>query len=1033
MADRLSMAKRYLNAWLVLLLCLLTTGYASYYIKLDAESDAQRQFAFDCDEVELRIEGRLQAHKQVLLGAAALFDASDSVERDEWHAYAKRMQIDQHFHGIQGLGFSLLIAKDQLARHIAEIRKQGFPEYAVRPSGDRDVYTSIIYLEPFEGRNLRAFGYDMYSEPTRRAAMERARDENSAALSGKVRLVQETEKDVQAGTLMYMPVYRRLMPIETIKQRRAALYGWVYSPFRMDDLLAGVLKGRDNQADSHLHLQVYDGRNANVGRLLYNSEANGGATIRASSRFALERHMNLYGREWILHFARVGGSVSDLDYSKAWITLAGGLGGSLLLFLLMLSYLDTRLKAAQIAAELTTELRNSASELALHNRILEQISLGVSLPDVLRELVCQVEDMHPGMLCAVYLLDKEGKHLRYGAAPSLPEAYSQAMDGLMVSDNVCSCGAAAYRGERAIVADLQLQSDGELLCSLACREGIRSCWSQPIKDSDEHVLGTFAIYHKEPGQPSDIEIVLMERYAELAALVIERIRIQDDLHLKDLALNVTANAVVITNKDDRIEWVNQAFSDLTGYSVSEAIGHHTKELVKSGRHSQAYYGELWKTILTGKVWRGELINRRKDGTLYHEEMTISPVVNGQGEITHFVSVKQDVTARKMVEEKNQRLTRLYAALSQCNEAIVRCTSEEELFPQICHDAVQFGGMKMAWVGLVDEASRRIKPVASYGDGMEYLEGIQISSDADDPSGRGPTGTAVRENQPFWCQDFQRDPVTAPWHERGARFGWGGSAALPLLRNDVVIGAFTLYAGEVNAFDEPARNLLVEMARDISFALENFAHESERKRAEEQIRHYVAQLEISFMQTVAVATTLSEMRDPYTAGHERRVAEIAVAIGAELGLDARRIDGLRVSGYLHDIGKISIPTEILAKPGRLSEIEYLMIKGHPQASHDVLKDVEFPWPVAEVALQHHERMDGSGYPRGLKGDEILLEARIMAVADVVESMASHRPYRPALGIEKALAEIERGSGSIYDSAVAGACLRLFREKGYALPA
>ncbi len=209
--------------------------------------------------------------------------------------------------------------------------------------------------------------------------------------------------------------------------------------------------------------------------------------------------------------------------------------------------------------------------------------------------------------------------------------------------------------------------------------------------------------------------------------------------------------------------------------------------------------------------------------------------------------------------------------------------------------------------------------------------------------------------------------------------------------------------------------------------------SEKKRAEEQIQRHIVQLETAFMHSVKVATTLSEMRDPYTAGHERRVGEIAVAIGAELGFDARRQEGLRVAGYLHDVGKMTIPAEILAKPGKLSAIEFSMMKEHPQASYEVLKDVEFPWPVAQVALQHHERMDGSGYPQGLKGEEILFESRIMSVADVIEAMSGHRPYRAALGIDKALAEIERGRGTVYDPQVADACLRLFREKNYPIPA
>ena len=207
--------------------------------------------------------------------------------------------------------------------------------------------------------------------------------------------------------------------------------------------------------------------------------------------------------------------------------------------------------------------------------------------------------------------------------------------------------------------------------------------------------------------------------------------------------------------------------------------------------------------------------------------------------------------------------------------------------------------------------------------------------------------------------------------------------------------------------------------------------SDKKRTEKQIQRHLAQIEIAFMSTVQVITKLGEMRDPYTAGHQRRVAEIALAIGTEFGFDARRLEGLRVASYLHDVGKITIPSEILSKPGALSRAELQLVQGHAQASYEVLKNIEFPWPVADIVLQHHERMDGSGYPQGLKGDAILIEARIIAVADVVEAMSLHRPYRTGLGIEAALAEIQRGRGSAYDPAVVDACIKLFRENRYQL--
>jgi HD-GYP domain-containing protein (c-di-GMP phosphodiesterase class II) len=181
---------------------------------------------------------------------------------------------------------------------------------------------------------------------------------------------------------------------------------------------------------------------------------------------------------------------------------------------------------------------------------------------------------------------------------------------------------------------------------------------------------------------------------------------------------------------------------------------------------------------------------------------------------------------------------------------------------------------------------------------------------------------------------------------------------------------------------------------------------------------------------AIAVTV-ETRDPYTAGHQRRVSDLARAIATEMNLPIDRIDGIRMAAAIHDLGKISVPAEILSRPTKLTNIEFSLIKTHSQSGYDILKDIDFPWPIARTVLEHHERMNGSGYPNGLTGDNLLMESRILSVADVVESMGSHRPYRPSLGIEAALEEIEKNRGTLYDNTVADACLRLFREKGYQL--
>jgi len=205
----------------------------------------------------------------------------------------------------------------------------------------------------------------------------------------------------------------------------------------------------------------------------------------------------------------------------------------------------------------------------------------------------------------------------------------------------------------------------------------------------------------------------------------------------------------------------------------------------------------------------------------------------------------------------------------------------------------------------------------------------------------------------------------------------------------------------------------------------------RKQTEVELQQTLENLRKAVGATIQVMVSAVEMRDPYTAGHQTRVADLASAITTEMGLPQDKIDGIHMAGSIHDIGKLSIPAEILSKPTKLTNIEFSLIKEHSQKGYDMLKDVESPWPLAEIVYQHHERMDGSGYPRNLKGNEILIEARIMAVADVVESMASHRPYRPALGIDVALEEIETNRGTLYDNTVADACLRLFREKGFQL--
>ena len=254
----------------------------------------------------------------------------------------------------------------------------------------------------------------------------------------------------------------------------------------------------------------------------------------------------------------------------------------------------------------------------------------------------------------------------------------------------------------------------------------------------------------------------------------------------------------------------------------------------------------------------------------------------------------------------------------------------------------------------------------------------------------------------------------------------------------VVLIFTGYASlesAIEALREGAYDYLVkpcstdELRLKIEKGLERVRLAEERQRAEEKLRRSYEKLQRALEGTVHTLVAAIEMRDPYTAGHQRRVTQLACAIAHEMGLPEERVEGIRMAGLIHDIGKMNIPAEILSKPGLLSDLEYSLIKNHAQVGHDVLKEMDFPWPLAQIVLQHHERMDGSGYPQGLAGEDIILEARILAVTDVVEAMASQRPYRPSVGLDKALEEISQNRSVLYDPEVVDACLKVFAEERF----
>ena len=430
-----------------------------------------------------------------------------------------------------------------------------------------------------------------------------------------------------------------------------------------------------------------------------------------------------------------------------------------------------------------------------------------------------------------------------------------------------------------------------------------------------------------------------------------------------------ANDGIVIVQDGIVKYINARLAEMRGVTVEEVIGTPFTDHI--------YPDELpgvvdrYKQRMAGKdvspIYETAL--RRRDGSKIHTELNAG-MVTYQGKPADLVIIR-DITERKRAEEALRESEEKYRILVE-NATEVILIAQDGRLKFTNHAAVGLTGysdQELRSSPFIDFIHPDDRPMV----GERYLR--RIKGDV---------------SQPRYSFRLINKDGSTKWVEIDAVFvAWKGKPATLNFLSDV----------------------------------------TERKKNEEKLRQTLDGLGKALSGIFQVLSALTEKRDPYTAGHQRRVADLARAIGQEMGLVAERVEGLRLAGTIHDMGKIAIPSEILSKPTHLTEIEFNLIKVHPQVGYDILENIDFFWPIATMILQHHERMNGSGYPQGLKGENILLEARILAVADVVEAMASHRPYRPALGIEAALEEIEKSKGVLFDPDVVSACLTLFREKGF----
>jgi PAS domain S-box-containing protein len=707
--------------------------------------------------------------------------------------------------------------------------------------------------------------------------------------------------------------------------------------------------------------------------------------------------------------------------------------------------------------------------------------LDVKLPDMEGvELIAPLEDLHPDMLVimvtAYASLETAVQTLNAGASAYITKPLN--MDEVLVTVREALEKQRLVFEKRRAEEKLRFQADvlrnvrdSVIVTDL---EGRITYWNEGARSifgySSEEMLGEMVVKVCKPGDREQVALAQLEQIRKgipfsgewegmrkdgepvwlmlttvllqnsqgesvgmlgVGKDITERKRAEEALaHERDLLQALMDNipdTIYFKDTASRFTRINRAQAQVLGVSdPKEAIGKTDFDFFTE-EHARDAYADEQEIVKSGRPLIGKVERiRRADGQIRWVSATKVPILDEEGQVTGTAGISRDISERVRAEEEIRRHLRRIEALREIDRAIISTLDLTEVLDIILEELERVIPYHSAGIFLFSDGTAKL----AAGRGFPDLErALQVSFPVKEDT---LTCELLREERPLVLADAQADER---FRARGGTEYVRSWIGVSLIAKGRAVGFLTIDHREPGVYDEESAEMAQALAGQVAIAIENARlyeeaqrELAERKRAEEELQRSYVELRRALEGTVNTLVSAIELRDPYTAGHQRRVTQLACAIANEMGLPEEQIEGLRMAGLIHDMGKITIPAEILSKPGRLSDLEWGMIQAHPQVGYDVLKTVDFPWPVAEIVLQHHERIDGSGYPQGLSGEEIMLEARILAVADVVEAMASHRPYRPPRGLDKALEEISQDRG-LYDPEVVDICLQLFTEKGF----
>ena len=648
------------------------------------------------------------------------------------------------------------------------------------------------------------------------------------------------------------------------------------------------------------------------------------------------------------------------------------------------------------------EVQERTEDLALINSVNNAVNRGDTTEEIIQLLSRKIEKVFSCKRATVYLLSEEGRHLLvpYPALSPTTTKQIEKLIGMEIPVVRIPLKAGSLYGKALQKGRPQLTSDPKTIQSLM-REftenkilrklipsiyrilDIGSVINVPLVSEGE-AIGLMDLSRREPFGESDLK--RLEVISQDLTIAIKRKQTEEELHKSydylDRILNSMFDAlcVVIDPNNYTIKDVNNCFLKQYGGTREEIIGRRCYEIIH--RRPQPCSGlehlcPLRKVMETESSVRTEHIHLDDEGKDLLTEVYAFPLLKTTGEIESVVEIIRDVTESRRAEKALRKSKELFEkTFTSQRDAIFVLDAKTPPTIIDCNPmAIEtFGYTRQEMLGRTT-AFLHVNETALH----KFQEDLYPAIEE-----RGflylPEFKMKRKDGTIFPTERSIAPLVGG---QGKRIGW------------------------------------VSVVRDIT----------DRKKGEAKLERALTKLRRVLGATIQAMALTVEMRDAYTAGHQRRVTNLARSIAKEMHLSGDEVDGIRMAGSIHDIGKIGVPGEILNKPVRLANMEFELIKTHPAIGYNILKEIQFPWPVAKIVLQHHERIDGSGYPDGLSGDDILIEARILAVADAVEAMSSHRPYRPALGIDKALEEIREKRGTLYDQEIVDACLKLFTDKGF----